>query len=668
MREVRPEIQALRALAVVLVLVYHAWPSSLPGGFVGVDVFFAISGFLITAHLLREVDRTGRVSLRGFWARRARRILPASLLVLLLTTIATLVVLPETYWDRFMAEARASVLYVENWQLAHAAVDYLAADDLGSAYQHFWSLSVEEQFYLVWPLLILGAVGLARGGRRAIAAVLVTVTAASLAYSVFVTAHNPQAAYFFTPARAWEFGAGGLLALVPVVRRPRALACWAGIAGIFVSALVYSSETPFPGSAALLPVLAALAVMWARTPAPVLRARPVQFLGDISYSLYLWHWPLLVLAPWVLDHKLTTPDKVAILGLTVLAAWATKVLVEDPLRFGTLRLRPQRATFGLAAGATAVVVSVTALGDARLEQRVQQAERSTDRALATASPCFGAAARDPRHRCDAAETNDTVVPSPLTAPHAPNGPCTRVDHRGEPTICAFGAPARDDRETIAVIGDSHAAHWRSALHVAARAAGWHGLSLTQSNCPLSAAVPDVGEPDTSDCLHWRVKVRAWLARHPEIATVFVSQSAATKVVGASERDQLAANAAGYARAWRALPHTVRHIVVIRDVPGALHEGRTLACVDRAIGHHRDAGRACALPRDEALRPDPAFIAARRWPTERVQAVDFSRYFCDARRCYEVVGGVLVHKDVGHMTPNFSATLGPYLREAVERVL
>src|SRR3954469_2172017 len=227
---VRPEIQGLRAVAVAVVVVCHFWPAALPGGFVGVDVFFVISGFLITSHLLREVAATGRVSLAAFWARRARRILPAALLVLAVCALATLALVPDVHRSQFFAEIRASAFYVQNWQLAHSAVDYFARGDGPSPVQHFWSLSAEEQFYLVWPVLILIAAAI---HRRAIAIVLGAVTIASLVYSISKTASDPAAAYFITPTRAWEFGFGGLLAMLrptTVIAPARAVVTWAGLA------------------------------------------------------------------------------------------------------------------------------------------------------------------------------------------------------------------------------------------------------------------------------------------------------------------------------------------------------------------------------------------------------------------------------------------------------
>src|SRR4051812_16225328 len=272
----RPEIQGLRAVAVALVLVFHLWPDAVPGGYVGVDVFFVISGFLITSHLLREAEVSGKVRLAAFWARRARRLLPASLLVLAVSAAATAAVVPISRWDQFFGEIRASALYVQNLHLAGAAVDSLAANAPPSPVRHFWSLSTEEQFYAVWPLLVATAVALAGRGasprrrRRAVALVLGAVVVAGLAWGIHVTATDPAAASFVTPARAWEFAAGGLLAvLAPVSARGdawRAALGWTGAAAIGAAAFLYNSGTPFPGVAALLPVAGALAVLHAGAP------------------------------------------------------------------------------------------------------------------------------------------------------------------------------------------------------------------------------------------------------------------------------------------------------------------------------------------------------------------------------------------------------------------
>ena len=660
-REVRPEIQALRAVAVLLILFYHLRRDALRGGFVGVDVFFAISGYLITAHLLREVHDTGRVSLPAFWARRARRILPASLVVLLVCTIATIAFVPRLHWDTFLEEIRASMLYVQNWHLAGTAVDYLAADDAPTPVRHFWSLSAEEQFYLVWPVLILGGAAI---GRRAIAAVLWTVTLLSLAYSVHKTTTDPAAAFFVTPTRAWEFGAGGLLALAVPMRSPpnraRVTITWVGLAAIAVAAVVYSSSVPFPGAAALLPVLGALAVMRAAAPTAALRWRPVQFLGDVSYSVYLWHWPLIVLTPIALNRALTTPEDIAILGVSILLGWLTKVAVEDPVRSGSFLTRRRAAwTFATMGAATVIVLAIGASGENELDQTIAQARQGSQQVIARPPSCFGAAARDPQRRCDNNRLQLQVVPAPIEARDMPNAPCTRVERSGLLNVCAFGARQAQSVTSIALIGDSHASHWRAAVDVAAEAKRWRGLSIARSGCPLSAAVQDLPEPRSSECGHWKAQVLAWLHRHPEVTTIFVSQSVLSSVMTGDDEEQFSTQVRGYRDAWKWVPRSVERIVVLRDTPRALPHGATLDCIQDAMRERRPAGPDCAIPRSTALLPDPAAAAAEQ-QSSRVRTVDLSRFFCDARECFPVVGGALVHKDVSHITVPFATSLGPYL--------
>jgi peptidoglycan/LPS O-acetylase OafA/YrhL len=678
---VRPEIQALRAIAVGVVLVYHLWPAALRGGFVGVDVFFAISGFLITSLLLREVQRTGRVSLTDFWARRARRILPAALLTILVCALATVAFVPLTHWQQFFAEMRASTAYVQNWQLAHDAVDYLASANAPSPVQHYWSLAIEEQFYLVWPVLIAVALAVTRGRRPAprrhlVTLVLATATGLSLLYSVLHTAADPAAAYFVTPTRAWELGAGALLALVPSFDRSpaaaRAALSWVGLIAIAVAAVTYRAATPFPGAAALLPVLGALAVIRAGAPdlrwAPTraMRLGPVQLLGDISYSVYLWHWPLIVLAPFVV-HADGTGVRIAILVLTLLLAALTKRYVEDPARTSPLlTARPAGWTFAAAGVVTAAVLAVTALASSHLQGAVRADALATQRVLDSHPRCFGAAARDPRGRpCANPALKGAVVPTPLQAAKRPNAPCDVIERTGSVTVCSFSSPSRA-KGSIAIVGDSHAVHWRPALQRVAKARGWRALSLTRSGCALSAAVPQLQGRALARCEQWRREVPQWLARHREVSTVFVAQHSGSRGTARGGQGELAAQADAFSQAWRSLPPSVERVVVLRDTPTM--PGTTPTCVEQAISGHRSAAEGCAAARRLALPPDPAEVAARR-ADDRVRAVDLSRFFCDERSCPPVVGGALVYKDVeSHLTDVYAATLAPFLRREVDALM
>ena len=373
----RPDIQALRALAVGLVLVWHAGVPGLPAGFIGVDIFFVVSGFLITGLLLAERGEWGSISLRGFYARRARRLLPAATIVTIATLVATVLIMPSLRQESIALDGLASTFYVENWRLADQAVDYQAAQVATSPFQHYWSLSVEEQFYLVWPVLLLlvlsGNRGFFRSGRyRArLLAVLGVVFAASLGYSIWDSYTSPDPAYFVTVNRVWQFAAGGILAAVEVgigQLRRRSIAlplAGVGLASLIAGALLIDPASPYPGLAALVPTLGTVALLAGGTVAVTttigrhLTSRPVLRVGDLSYSLYLWHWPMLVFAA-ELFGPLSAVEGLAVVALAFVPSIATERLIERPIRLGP-RFAPWRA--GLALGGVLMLAStVVAVG------------------------------------------------------------------------------------------------------------------------------------------------------------------------------------------------------------------------------------------------------------------------------------------------------------------
>ena len=484
-------------------------------------------------------------------------------------------------------------------------------------------------------------------------------------------------AYYATPTRAWEFGAGGLLALIPREEGARPVTAsvlsWLGLAAIGFAALTFTERLAFPGWAALLPVGGALAVMragmpscaWA--PSGVLRAAPLQFLGDVSYSVYLWHWPLLILAPYLLGHAVGDTTAVAILGLTILAAWLTKRFVEDPVRAAPALLsRPPRWTLAAAGVATVGVVGLTLAGSARVQARIDRDAQVTRHTLEHKPPCFGAAARDPRRPCHNPALGSIVVPTPVEAEKMPNAPCEITERDRRLRVCAFGLLPRRATSTVAVLGDSHASHWRPALDVVADARRWHGLSITRTGCPFSQAVPNVVARARTHCAQWNGQVVDWFRRHPRIGTVVVAAHAGVDVLVPPGRDPFSVKRQGYVDAWRALPPSVRHIIVIRDTPRL--RGSTLDCVQEAMDANHRAVSACAVPRRVAVQPDPQGAAARRSTGRQVSVVDLTRLLCGARMCPAVVGGALAFKDEDHLTSVFAGTLGPFLRREIDRAL
>ena len=422
--EVRADIQALRAIAVGAVMVFHLWPNRLTGGYVGVDVFFVISGFLITSHLLGEIDATGRLRPTRFWARRAKRLVPASMTVLLLTAVAVVTWVPKALWHQFLTEIMASTVQAQNWLLAHDSVDYLAANNSPSPVQHFWTLSAEEQFYIALPLLLLAAILLARvlrlGHRRVILTGLLLTVAGSLGYSIWLTATTPGVAYFSTFTRAWEFGVGALLAYAGSSRRPHLVMPWLGAVAIVAACFWFDSKTSFPGVAAALPVLGTAVVIWGVSSSfsRLGTVPPVALLGRVSYAAYLWHWPLIVLLPYVTHRSLGTVDKVSIIAATVLFAWLSTTFIEDPIRFQP-RLLGQRRPLTVAvwsAAAMAVVIGFSATQANGLVVQEKQLAKVARKVVAEKPSCLGAQAMDPAFApCDNPALAGALVPDPAQA-------------------------------------------------------------------------------------------------------------------------------------------------------------------------------------------------------------------------------------------------------------
>ncbi len=672
----RVEIQALRALSVGAVLAYHLWPAVVPGGYVGVDAFFVISGFLITAHLLREVDRTGTVSLARFWARRVRRLLPASLLVATATATAVLLVVPVTVWGQFFRDIVAASVYVLNWWLARQAVDYLAAGGIASPVQHFWSLSLEEQFYLVWPLLVIAAMAVARreswSWRRTLAVTLVSVTAVSFALGVVMTWTHPAEAYFLTPTRAWQFGLGGLLALAcarrglrPVVSPALAsVASWAGIGLILTSCFVYGATTPFPGIAALLPVAGVLLVIAAGeprhplSPMRVYDARGVQWLGKVSYSAYLWHWPPIVILPYMLGRPLDLPWSLTILAGTLVLAELTHRFVEDPVRWAPfLTTRSPAVTFGVlfAAAAVALIPAVGGLATLELEKR----EDARIIAASDGLECFGADAVGPDGTLCQPPGLAKVVPGPGVAtddvPSVYNDRC-RVE-TDEPGVKECVISDADGDVRIAAVGDSHLAQWVTPLADLGVERGWHVTLFFKAACPFSAAADSVrtAESDPATCADWNESVEERLLKGG-FDGVITSASAQYVFDGGSSAESATA---GYRERWQVLTSSGMPVAVLSDSPQVPQA--TIDCVGDVANPASD----CGWPAGRATARTHVLEDAARGLSD-VEYVDLTDHFCVSGTCPAVVGSVLVYRDESsHVTDTYARTLLPHLEMALK---
>ena len=661
----------MRALAVILVLAFHAGVPGFGGGFVGVDVFFVISGYLISALLLSEVTATGSIDLLGFYARRALRIVPSVAFVIIVTGIAAWFLLPPLTARGVSSDMLASALFVGNWHFVAQGNDYLATSIDHSPLLHLWSLGVEEQFYLVWPVVLLVAALVARGSRpravRSIAVVVAVISAVSLVAAVMLTPVDPVLAYFGTTTRAWQFGAGALLALAaPALLRARRAAGssalvivvgWAGVAGLGASAVLISRSTPYPGAAALLPVAAAVAVIAAggsgrAMPAwsvpSLLSLRAVRAVGRISFAWYLWHWPFVVFATALYGSPAPAWVAPAAVLASVLPAYLSLRLLERPLRFSAPLRARRRAALGVGGAATAAAVATAvALGSLTTGLLEQQAQPVAVAQPVVAPVAAGAPAPAPVRR-----SSGTVTPAPLTA----------VDDLPQPIDCQIanfgltGPPCRFgpvDGPSVVLFGDSHAQQWQSPLIRIARQRGWSLTVLTKAGCPVAALASDGSDARFArpDCAEWRARSLARMADELRPSLVIVASRE-------NYVDDLAQQKAAWAESLRTLVAMGAAVVHLRDTP---FPGRLIpACISGSI----DDWDACAFSRGDSVPTDPVDALVVEGSVTGVEQVDLTETLCPDGRCPAVVDGVLVYRDESHLSDTYARTLTPVLGRAL----
>jgi peptidoglycan/LPS O-acetylase OafA/YrhL len=644
----RPEIEGLRAVAALLVASYHVWLGRVSGG---VDVFFVVSGYLVTRSLLGQQERDGRLDLGGFWKRLLRRLLPASFFVLLAVTLGTLLLLPRVLWLDTSQQVLASALYVENWLLALNSVDYLARNALQSPVQHFWALSVQGQFYLAWPLTIAVLLMAARprkiGSRQLLAAAILLLLASSFAYSVIITASDQRWAYFDSLARLWEFAIGALLAITafrPVL--PPAIAAllgWLALAAIVSCGAVIRGAQSFPGYAALWPTMAAAVILLLGSSGGrygvhrLLASKPLVAIGGISYAIYLWHWVLLIFFLRItFAREATAGEGLLILIATLALSLVTVRLIETPIRSGRV-LAGSTAT---AAGAFALLL----FGGLCFSITAAHSDRSILTARVDMLTHPGAIARLPGFS-DPVPADVPILPQPIYARaddgREDRGECAGAIKGQAPFACRVGSgrPAR----IIAIAGASHAGQYMPALARLARERGWAAVDFTVPGCGWRAGRGSGPCEGTSE----RV-TREVMALRPDLV-VTTSNTKGGQEVPPS-----------WAALWQFVTDMGIPILAIRDNPIFAFD------VPFCVEHHGAQSSACSVRRAEEFggtSPEASFGQGN----ERIHFLDLTDFFCDSEICPAVIGNILVYRDDDHITATYARTLAPMIGARIDGI-
>ena len=703
--EFRPDIEGLRAVAVVVVVLFHARIAAFAGGFVGVDVFFVLSGFLITRLLLREVATTGTISLRHFWARRARRLLPASCVVVVVTVLASQVLLSPIAQRPLATDAIAASGFVLNFVFASRLGDYFASQ-LGrtpSPLLHFWSLAVEEQFYLFWPLALLGLRRRPRRYRRLVTVMMIAVAIVSFWACTWMTRTYPTGAFYLLPARMWELAVGGLVAVGGAAWRlvsptARAVAAWVGVAGVATAVVTFDGSIAFPGTAALLPVLgtALIVVSGGSDAAPfaplvVLRHPALQWIGRRSYAIYLWHWPALVLAEakW---GPLSLGQRFVAIGVALVLAAASLRLVEDPVRHSAwVASRPGR---GLALGAslcaTALLAGAISLalprqldGGRAAAAPVLALGTATTTTVPGASTPAGAAAGGPADGtatpaapltgADLASlvaANQGVLEQGLSTAAVPSNmrPSLAKLFDDRPAVYGDGCVAIGVDDTlnpcrygntsssikIILFGDSHAAQWFPPLRKIADDNGFELIVLAKGGCPAaSVAIPTATLART--CPIWRDKAMQFIAdEQPDL--VIVTGSRHYPNSDQEWRD-------GFGTTLGRLKGLTPRLLVLGDNPDSLTDPAT------CLSAHLTDVHACVNNRVKAVETGKLEAERAVADQDGARFVDTSDWMCTATDCPLIIGDILMFRDINHLTtvaadwftPMLEAVVMPYLQ-------
>lgn len=660
----RVDIQGLRGIAVLLVVLYHLDVHWLSGGYIGVDIFFVISGYLITGHLIESLD-SGRFSFLDFYARRVRRIIPASLFVLFITTVISCLLMPPLLLPKILKESIATALYIPNIFYAHQHTDYLAETTL-SPLLHYWSLGVEEQFYFIWPLLLFACWRYRGDKKNYLFLIMSGVILLSFLANLYLTTASQSWAFFLVFTRAWELGAGGLLAFAlkknlfsirDSSSRIAALSGWMGVALLGYCAVVYNENTVFPGSAAALPVAGAMLMLFAGATSgsssllnKLMVNRPLQYLGMISYSLYLWHWPVIIFTEEVWPDFSGVYFVAVLFVVSCVLADMTYRWIEGPFRHSSSRFYfPAKPALAVSMAGSVFIVALAGVYGYQIKSWPLYSEQIAREYQPRANPEFTDFV--PKNLLpDLRNASDSVA---VVYSDGCHDDLFTVEARG----CKYGDT--NASKTYVLFGDSHAAQWFPALEKYSAEHGIRLITFTKSACPGIDAPILLQGVEYISCHEWRKKAVEKINQiKPDVVILSNFQGSKERIVAS---DPLREWGEGLERMFDVLPESAQ-IIVIGDTPSF---ARTPAlCLSKNL---LDADQ-CGQPKARTLDSGLANVEEQVAIKNKKHYITMNDYLCSEKNCGPIIDNVLVYRDQHHITIELSEKLSGALGTAIENKL
>lgn len=650
-RRFRPEIEGVRVFAAFLVAIYHIWFGTVSGG---VDVFFIVSGYLITLSLLSRLEASGKINYFDYILGLMRRLFPLAFTVLIFIVIFSFFLMPQFQWNQIITEIFASALYYENWQLAFNSIDYLAQNNEASPLQHFWALSIQGQFYISWPIVILLSYLIAKKVfkspiRKTLLAVLVLIFLFSFSYSIYITNENQPWAYFDTFARIWEFSLGGIVALLlPYLRFNKIISFLIGWIGLFIisfTGMILPVSDIFPGYAALLPISGVIFVIISAENTSkyavesFLGKKIFQYLGGISYGLYLWHWPLLIYYYAIFQsEKVPFLHGIILIGISLLLSILSTKFLETPIRKLSIKNDKKR----LLGTVSALLLTVLLLNSSwsnfyKLEGSFFSGSYKTEDYPGALALLKGIEASPDVEPIMMDEESENALPFFYKDKHC----FSNVKTESEVKICSF-TKSEDPKFTIALVGGSHSGHWFPALYELTDTLNFQIDLYNKDGCRFTA--DEIGGPINESCYQWNKDVIQVLQESkPELVFTTANINVGSTVP------------IGYIEQWEQLKDSSL-VFAVRDNP-RMAEKTPLCLETKSIEE-------CSMPRDQVLSDLLPWENTEGIP-ENVIFADLSDAFCDEEMCYAVIGNVIVYRDEHHITSLFSKTMAQYLGEKLQ---